>query len=88
MAEKIPYANVATLRARFAQAAGDEADAIAQSVKPKMFAKAEDRDAYHAALLEVEAHRRQQSAWASKAADDILAAAGFRNRDVRGARRR
>ncbi len=83
MDQKIPMANILTLRARFAQAAADAAKTEADAVKPKMFATREEREPYDLALDHERAQRARHARLADAAANEILAAAGFRGAHFR-----
>ena len=85
--DKLTESNLFTLRARFHEKAGDEAQAIADSLKPKMFAKREEREPWDIAREDVAAQRRRQSVMAEVAANEILAAAGFKQPRFRRGRR-
>lgn len=75
---KYTEAQMLTLRATFTTRAADSAQAIADELRPRMFAPAEDRDEHHVAEDIARAERRRASALAAAAANELLAAAGFR----------
>ena len=85
--DKLTETNLLTLRARFHQKAGDDAQAIADSLKPKMFAKREEREPWDIAREDVAAQRRRESVMAEAAANELLAAAGFKQPRFRRGRR-
>lgn len=87
MENKIPIAAMLSVRARFAERAADMAQEIAEELKPPMFAKKEERAEYEAAMDDVRAARARQSALANAAANEILAAVGFRGAYFRRGRR-
>lgn len=85
---KIPFEAIATLRATVHAKAADENEMLAREVKPRMFATREEREPYRLAIEQVKAERNREAAWANVAANEILAAAGFKTRMPRGLRRR
>lgn len=78
------YIGHAVLKARFYQAAGDDAQATADAHRPKMFAKAEERAEWMAHEEIARAQRLRHVRVADAAATELLKAAGFRGLGRRG----
>lgn len=72
MDERISTAAHAVIRARFAQAAGDAAQTIADRNRPGFAAKADERDRWKTLDEQAVAQRRRQSAYCNMAADLML----------------
>ncbi len=71
------YTQSSAVKARFYQAAGDNAQAIADAHRPKMFAKREEREEWGVHEDQARALRQRQSWAADTAATELLRAAGF-----------